>query len=159
VDVVVSVEAAHNYFNDRFAQELFRILKPGGVLVITDGPLQPYESQRQAYPARLKAAGFVVDQFESIADHVAEACRQDTLRRIKPLRWIPSKAVRKELMHSLGCVLARNTKAWWTAAAATTSCARSSLLDACPPRHRPIRRPLRPCQPAGPGWLGGGGGR
>ena len=101
-DVIISVEAAHNYFSDAFAAELARALRPGGVLVMTDCPLTPFESQKATIEPALEAAGLSVQRFEDITERSVAAIRADTPRKMARLWWMPAP-IRRMMMEALGC--------------------------------------------------------
>lgn len=101
-DVIISVEAAHNYFSAPFAAELARALRPGGVLVITDCPLTPFASQEATVKPALEAAGLKVVRFDDITARSVTAIQADTPRKMANLKWMPAP-IRRMMMEALGC--------------------------------------------------------
>ena len=101
-DILISVEAANNYFSSAFAAEIFRCLKSGGVLVMADCPLAPFEVQRLNISATLEVAGLKVENFNNITSSVVESCRQGTPRKMALIGWMP-QWIRREFLDMLCC--------------------------------------------------------
>jgi SAM-dependent methyltransferase len=81
-DVVLNVEASHNYGNDlAFFQEVYRVLRPGGVFLYAD------YRRPQLIPAlqqHMDESG-LTGRLHNITRNVTEACRLDSPRREKLL--------------------------------------------------------------------------
>lgn len=102
-DVIISVEAAHNYFTAEFAAEIERALRPGGVVVIADCPLGKTTRVERLVRTLLEGAGLRVAQYRHITENVCAAMAEDTPRKLRHFRWLP-RPVRGMLMEALGCV-------------------------------------------------------
>lgn len=101
IDVVVNVEASHVYFEDAFINEVARVLRPGGTLVLIDSrDLTP--GAAEAYMATtLQRAGLRLTSFRDITQNVVDSCVADTPRREELLRRLPF-FVRPSLRPMLG---------------------------------------------------------
>lgn len=102
VDVILNIEAAHNYFTPEFAQVIARVLRPGGVLTMADCPLGKFESVTGKVEGMLVEAGLRVERIENVTQNAIDAMRADTPRKMRFIRWCP-KALRLTLMEALGC--------------------------------------------------------
>jgi len=107
-DAVLNVESAHWYPDvDRFLAEVFRVLRPGGFLLLADvrdtdlsdeeeRTLMP-RSDMGAFVARLEESPFVIVEQEDITANVRRALELDTPRRRRLIetrfpRWLRSRA-------------------------------------------------------------------
>lgn len=79
-DVVINVESSHRYPDfPRFAREVHRVLRPGGVFLFADFR---YSQDVSGVLDDLEAAGFRTDYSESINEQVLAALRLDAHRRL-----------------------------------------------------------------------------
>ena len=102
VDTVISVEAAHLYFDPTFCDELYRCLKPGGVIVITDDSKGEYYERISTVKSSLSHSGFEITECENIVHNVLRACELDNKRRLKYI-FFTFGALRKRLLNFCGC--------------------------------------------------------
>ena len=102
VDAVICVEAAHLYFGAKFCDELYRCLKPGGVIVITDDSKGDYDKQISTIKRVLSHSGFEITECENIVHNVLLACELDHKRRMKYIFWSFGK-LRSLLLGFFGC--------------------------------------------------------
>jgi ubiquinone/menaquinone biosynthesis C-methylase UbiE len=100
-DVVLNVESSHRYLAfDKFVQEVSRILKPGGTLLLTDFRY-PYEWA--GFRANISSAG-LVNQWEcDITENVLQALRKDTPRRLELVRNLTPRILQKGIINFSGC--------------------------------------------------------
>ena len=101
IDIVINVEASHVYFEDAFLNEVARVLKPNGTLVLIDSrDLTP--SDAQAYlQDHLGRVGMRLTTFRDITQNVVDSCVADTPRREALLKRVPF-FVRSSLRPMLG---------------------------------------------------------
>lgn len=111
-DVVLNVESAHWYPDvGRFLDEVFRVLRPGGSLLLADlrhtdladhgdDNLMPRADMRR-FIAQLEASPFVMAEHEDITDNVRRALELDTPRRRRMIeRGYPKLLQRQALAFS-----------------------------------------------------------
>ena len=85
-DALVNVESSHNYPHvDRFLAEAFRVLRPGGALLLAD--LRPAPDM-PALRDGMAAAGFTVEVEEDITPNVVAALEADAASR---RLWVESR--------------------------------------------------------------------
>ncbi|WP_172841172.1 class I SAM-dependent methyltransferase [Rhodovulum sp. P5] len=99
---LISVESAHNYMTEAFAAEAWRLLRPGGRLIIADFPLMRPENQARKIPAWLEKGGFVIESFTDLTPRVIAACEADDARKRRIFRFLP-KPLREEAQTSFSC--------------------------------------------------------
>ena len=97
VRAVVSVEAAHNYMTPAFAAEAWRLLAPGGVLILADFPLIAPDAQAREVPAWLEPVGFEIVHFEDLTARVIASCEADAPRKKRAFRFLPAPLRREAL--------------------------------------------------------------
>jgi SAM-dependent methyltransferase len=112
VDAFISVEAFHNYANDRFLQEAARCLKPGGNVVIADRRRGSLEENRQFEVSLFERNGFTITTFRDITPNILEALRGDHDRKERLLRWVSGTFVYDELREMFACVGSKRYKAF-----------------------------------------------
>jgi len=79
IDVVLNVESCHCYGSvPRFLEEVFRILRPGGALLLADLRLSHLQAK---FDEELKASPFEVTHRADITDSVVRSLVADTPRR------------------------------------------------------------------------------
>ena len=104
VDAFLSVEAFHNYANDRFLQEAARCLKPGGTLVIADRRSGSSELNKALLIPLLERSGFRIAMYRDITANVLEALRADHDRKEGLLRPVSGTFVYDELREMFACM-------------------------------------------------------
>lgn len=94
-DVVINVESSHRYNDmDKFLQEVYRVLKPGGHLLFTDFRL---ESEIKKLNSQFEASGFKILKEELITPNVLEALKLTTYER-----ELLIKSLAPRFLHGLG---------------------------------------------------------
>jgi len=90
-DILLSVEAAHNYFGQHFVSEIYRCLKPGGTLLITDVSRMDIkrEHPRDRISRTLERGGLTVVKWRDITNNVIEALKIDNDRKMALVDRIP----------------------------------------------------------------------
>ena len=89
VDVFISVEAAHNYHTLKFVSELYRCLKPGGCIFLTDTYNGTDDQVRNILQRRYDKIGLIIESWRDIRANVIEAMHQDEARKEVFLRKLP----------------------------------------------------------------------
>lgn len=89
VDVFISIEAAHNYHTAKFVSEMFRCLKPGGFVLLTDTYNGTDQYVRDILQRRYDKVGFNIESWRDIRTNVIEAMHQDDARKGAFLRRLP----------------------------------------------------------------------
>ena len=110
VDAFISVEAFHNYANDRFLQEAARCLRPGGTMVIADRRRGSLDENRQFEFSLFERNGFKITMFRDIMPSVLDALRADHDRKESLLRWVSGTFVYDELKEMFACVGSKRYK-------------------------------------------------
>jgi len=100
-DVVLNVESSHRYLSfDKFVKEVARILKPGGIFLLSDFRY-PYEWP--GFRDDLTTAG-LKNQWESdITENVILALHKDTPRRLALVRNLAPRVLQKGIINFSGC--------------------------------------------------------
>jgi len=94
-DVVINVESSHRYSNmNKFLNEVFRVLKPGGVFLFTDFR---HENELEKLNLQLKSSNFNCLTKKTITANVVEALKLSTNEREKLILKIVPK-----FLHDLG---------------------------------------------------------
>lgn len=99
-DVIVNVEASHVYYGPAFLDEVARVMRPDGRLVLADNrPMAPHEVQRWLN-GTLLPHGLKLISFRDITINVVRACELDTPRRERLLARLPriARAPLRELI-------------------------------------------------------------
>jgi SAM-dependent methyltransferase len=108
-DVVLNVESAHWYPDvGRFLDEVFRVLRPGGLLLLADvrytnlpehgdDKFMPRVDMR-AFIAQLNASPFVMLEQEDITDNVRRALEIDTPRRRQMIERSYPRLLRRQAL-------------------------------------------------------------
>jgi len=104
VDAFISVEAFHNYSNDRFLEEAARCLRPGGIMAIADRRRGSLEENRQFEVSLFERNGFKITAFSDITPNILEALRGDHERKVEFLRWVSGTFIYDELREMFACV-------------------------------------------------------
>jgi len=112
VDAFISVEAFHNYANDRFLQEVARCLRPGGIIVIADRRRGSSEDNRQFEASLFKRNGFKITMFRDITTNILEALRGDHDRKTGFLRLVSGTFIYDEIREMFACVGSNKYKAF-----------------------------------------------
>jgi ubiquinone/menaquinone biosynthesis C-methylase UbiE len=94
-DVVINVESSHRYSQmDKFLDEVYRVLKPGGVFLFADFRTQ-FELEK--LDIQLKNSNFIRLMNKTITENVLEALKLSTSEREKLIHQIVPK-----FLHGLG---------------------------------------------------------
>lgn len=102
IDIFINVEASHNYFGDKFASELYRCLKPGGLVIMTDDTKKDFSEKEFELRKILETAGFRITFFKNIVENVINSCLEDSKRREKYSRFFFGD-LRKHILSFSGC--------------------------------------------------------
>lgn len=94
-DVVINVESSHRYSQmDKFLDEVYRVLKPGGVFLFADFR---HEIELEELNNQLENSNFIFFKDEKITANVLEALKLSTSEREKLIHKIVPK-----FLHGLG---------------------------------------------------------
>ncbi|MCD4834324.1 MAG: class I SAM-dependent methyltransferase [Bacteroidales bacterium] len=94
-DVVINVESSHRYSQmDKFLDEVYRVLKPGGVFLFADFR---HEIELEGLNTQLKNSNFIFFKDEKITANVLEALKLSTSERENLIHKIVPK-----FLHGLG---------------------------------------------------------
>ncbi|HBH48363.1 MAG TPA: class I SAM-dependent methyltransferase [Bacteroidales bacterium] len=94
-DVVINVESSHRYPQmNKFLDEVFRVLKPGGYLLFTDFR---HEKDVEKLNMQFKNSGFEIIKEELITPNVLEALKLSSVEREKLIQSLAPK-----FLHGLG---------------------------------------------------------
>lgn len=104
IDVFLSVEAAHNYHSAAFIAEIYRCLKPGGVLLLTDMHLGSDKIVREKLFPLYADNGLSLDDWRDIRPHIIASLEQDNERKSVFMRYMlgPLKAEAEAHMGMVG---------------------------------------------------------
>ena len=101
-DIVLNVEASHVYFGKKFLSEVARVLRPGGLFLLTNSrPLQPNETKEWVRRSFVEH-GLLLTSFRDISPNVVRACELDGPRREAILKKLPLP-FRPALRKFIGC--------------------------------------------------------
>lgn len=100
VDIILSVEAAHNYYGQHFISEISRCLRPGGKLLITDVSIVDAHRAppRERISSGLESGGLKIEKWRDVTANVIEALKSDNDRKIAIIDRIP-KVFQKTAHH------------------------------------------------------------
>ena len=94
-DIVINVESSHRYNDmEKFLQEVFRVLKPGGHFLFTDFRL---EADIKKLNSQFETSGFKIKKEELITPNVLEALQLTTYDREKLIQSLAPR-----FLHGLG---------------------------------------------------------
>jgi len=88
-DAIISVEASHEYFSDRFVSEIARVLAPNGLFGLADLRYATSDLIEAAMRYDLARHGLDLIEFLDITRNVVEACELDAPRRESLLTRVP----------------------------------------------------------------------
>jgi SAM-dependent methyltransferase len=88
-DVILNVEASHIYFSDAFLSEVARVLKPGGLLAMSDERDQPAAAVQESMAREFDRHGLELIRFRDVTGNIADACALDAPRRVAVLNTLP----------------------------------------------------------------------
>jgi len=88
-DAIITVEASHEYFSDRFISEIARVLVPNGLLGLADLRYAPSDLIEAAMRYDLARHGLHLIEFIDVTRNVVEACELDAPRRNSLLAKVP----------------------------------------------------------------------
>jgi ubiquinone/menaquinone biosynthesis C-methylase UbiE len=89
IDIVVSVEAMHDFPKPPFFSEVARVLAVGGVFAVADSVQLSTEAARGTLAGLLADAGMALKYFRDITQNVFVSCRDDAARRRRLLSRSP----------------------------------------------------------------------